>query len=205
MKYEVVNLKNIKVSQVDLSDRIWCCDVRTDIISRVIRWQQAKRQQGTHASKTVSQISGTTKKPFRQKGTGNARQGSLRSVQMRGGAVAHGPTNRSHAIKLQKKVRNLGLRSILSDKAKSSNLIVADKLELESAKTKAAAGILSNLGDSSILFVEKCTASPNFVKAVRNLDKISCLPVEGLNVYDVARHEKLVVSLEALAEIEERL
>ena len=206
MKYNVVNLDNKKVSQIDLDDRVWGCDVRKDIISRVIRWQLAKRRQGTHSTRTVSQVSGTTKKPFRQKGTGNARQGSLRSVQMRGGAVAHGPVDRSHSHKLQKKVRNFGLRSILSDKVKSGNLVITDAIDLKEPKTSHAKTVLSKVSDTSTLvIVPKAENSANFIKSTANLPNVNCLSVAGLNVYDLVRHEKVIITQGVVAEIEERL
>lgn len=205
MKYNVVNLKNEKVSQTDLNDRIWGCDVRRDIISRVIRWQQARFQQGTHKTRTVSEISGTTKKPFRQKGTGNARQGSLRSVQMRGGAVAHGPITRSHSHKLQKKVRNFGLRSVLSDKLKSGDLFIADTFELKDVKTKMVKSVLDNFEAKSVLIVDTDIMSGGFVMAAANLKHVDALAVAGLNVYDIAKHDKVIIAQQAIAKIEERL
>lgn len=206
MKYNVVNLDSKKVSQIDLDDRVWGCEVRRDIISRVVRWQLSKRRQGTHSTKTVSQVSGTTKKPFRQKGTGNARQGSLRSVQMRGGAVAHGPVDRSHAHKLQKKVRSLGLRSVLSDKVQSSNLVITDSLDLKEPKTSYAKNVISSLSDASTLVIVPLDASgSNFIRSVANLPNVNCLSVAGLNVYDIVRHEKVIITNSAVVEIEERL
>ncbi|MDP3641181.1 MAG: 50S ribosomal protein L4, partial [Alphaproteobacteria bacterium] len=136
MKTQVLSLDNKKTGDLALDSSVFGVEVRRDILARVVYWQLAKRRQGTHSTRTVSMISGTTRKPFRQKGTGNARQGSLRSVQFRKGAVAHGPHPRSHAHDLPKKVRALGLRCALSQKAAENKLIIVDSFDMSSHKTK---------------------------------------------------------------------
>jgi large subunit ribosomal protein L4 len=181
--------------------------VRIDIIKRVIDWQLLKRMSGTHKAKTVSDISGTTKKPHKQKGTGMARQGSLRSVQMRGGAVSHGPVVRSHAVKLQKKVRNLGLCCALSAKFNENRLILVEDLNIKSSKTKD----LKNIFDSKIFLgksyfiIDGQTLNENFVKASSNLVNISAVPAVGMNVYDIVKHEYVVITRSGLENIELRL
>src|ERR1700693_6246412 len=145
MKLKVHNLDNKEVGDIDLSDAVFGLPVRGDILARVVNWQLAKRRAGTHSTKGVSDISGTTKKPWKQKGTGRARQGSLRSPQFRGGAVIFGPVVRSHEYGLNKKIRKLGLKTALSVKQAEGKLIVVDGLG-EAAKTKALAASFAKLG-----------------------------------------------------------
>lgn len=179
--------------------------VRSDIIKRVVDWQLLKKMAGTHRAKTVSDISGTTKKPHKQKGTGMARQGSLRSVHMRGGAVSHGPVVRSHAIKLQKKVRNLGLRCALSSKFSEQKLIIVDNLDIHSYKTKNLVEVFKRFEGQSYFVVDGDKLNKNFTKASSNLSYVSAVPSMGLNVYDIIKHEYLVITKSGLNNIELRL
>lgn len=205
MKRDVYNLKNEKVSQLDLNKDIFDQEVRQDILARVIRWQLASRQQGTHKTKGISEISGTTKKPFRQKGTGNARLGSLRAPQCRGGATIFGPTPRSYAHSLPKKVRKLGLKIALSEKQKSGDLILIDSLDMKGAKTKEAKKVLEKLGAGSFLFIDEKTQGHSFGLAISNIIDADLLPQDGANVYDIIRREKLVMTVAAVKALEARL
>src|SRR5689334_25374347 len=154
MKLTVRNLDNQEVGDIELSEEVFGLPVRRDILARVVNWQLSKRRAGTHKTKGVSDISGTTKKPYRQKGTGRARQGSLRSPQFRGGAVIFGPVVRSHAFGLQKKVRRLALKSALSAKQAEGKLVVLDAAKLDEAKTKALGRRLESLGWESVLIID---------------------------------------------------
>jgi large subunit ribosomal protein L4 len=194
-----------EIGEYDLSESIFGRDVRVDIIKRVIDWQLLKRMSGTHKAKTVSDISGTTKKPHKQKGTGSARQGSLRSVQMRGGAVSHGPVVRSHAVKLQKKVRKMGLCCALAAKFQENRLILIDNLDISSSKTKNLTSMFERFAGKSYFVVDGDKLNENFVKASSNLHYISAAPSVGLNVYDIVKHEYLVLTKSALNNIESRL
>ncbi len=205
MKYDVINLDNKNVGSVELADDIFGIDVREDIIARVIDWQLAKRRAGTHSAKGISDISGTTKKPFKQKGTGHARQGSLRSPQFRGGAVIFGPVVRSHAYSLPKKIKALGLRSALSEKAKNGKLIVVDSVEIAEPKTKDLSARLQKLGWNATLVIDNPEASVNFVLASSNIVGLDILPPEGANVYDIVKSETLVITKDAIELLEARL
>lgn len=205
MKIELKSLENKVLGDITLSDTIFGQEVRPDLIARVIKWQLARRHQGTHKTKEIGDVSGTTKKPFRQKGTGNARQGSLRSPQMRGGAVIFGPVVRSHAFKLQKKVRKLALMSALSAKAKDGKLIIIDKVDLKSVKTVEAQRALSALSLKNALFVDGEVVNENFLKAFSNVPFVDVLPQQGINVYDIIKHENLVLTEAAVKKLEERL
>ena len=204
MKADVINLDKKSVGSVELADAVFGAEVRADIMHRVVRWQLAKRQAGTHKTKVVSEVSGTTKKPYKQKGTGSARQGSLRSAQMRGGGVIFGPVVRSHAHSLPKKIRQLGLKSALSSKAKDGKLVVIEDLGKD-AKTKALAGRFKKLGWSSALIIDGADVDEAFAHAARNIKGIDVLPSQGANVYDILRRDTLVLTKAALEKLEERL
>lgn len=206
MKLDVINLDKKSVGSVDLADSIFGVEVRGDVMHRVVRWQLAKRQAGTHKTKIVSEVSGTTKKPYKQKGTGSARQGSLRSVQMRGGGVAFGPVVRSHAFSLPKKIRALGLKSALSAKAKDGKIVVIEAADGgKNAKTKALVGRLKKLGWSSALIIDGAQIDEGFARAARNIPGIDVLPTQGANVYDILRRDTLVLTKAAIEKLEERL
>jgi large subunit ribosomal protein L4 len=179
--------------------------VRRDILARVINWQLAKRRAGTHKTKQVGEISGTTKKPWAQKGTGRARQGSLRSPQFRGGAVIFGPVVRDHGFSLQKKVRQLGLKTALTAKQKEGKLVVLDKASMNEPKTGALAKQFAALGWTSVLIIDGPDLDQNFARAARNLPGIDVLPQQGANVYDIMRRDTLVVTRDAVQHLEARL
>ncbi len=178
---------------------------RPDILARVVDWQLAKRRSGNHKTKGISDVQGTTKKPYAQKGTGRARQGSLRSPQFRGGAVIFGPVVRDHGYDLPKKVRRLGMRTALSSKQADGHLIIVDEATLPEARTKALEERLTKLGSSSVLFIGGRVVDDNLKRAARNLPHVDVLPVQGANVYDILRRETLVITKDAVAELEARL
>lgn len=204
MKVDVVSLDSKVVGQLDLNDEIFGQTVRRDILARVIRWQLAKRQAGTHQTKTISMIQGTTKKPYRQKGTGNARQGSLRSPQFRGGATIFGPVTRSHAHKLTRKFRALGLKVALSAKAAEKQLFIVDDLQKAGPKTKNFQEVLSKLAQNALI-IDSAAKVEGLRKAGGNLIEYGILPVEGANVYDILSYDVLVLSKDAVKGLEERL
>ena len=205
MKCDILTLDNKKAGDIDLSDGVFGAEVRKDIISRMINWQLAKRRSGNHKTKTISEISGTTKKPWRQKGSGRARQGSLRSAQFRGGSTIFGPVVRDHGHKLPKKVRKLALRSALSSKQADGKLIVIDNATLDAPKTKELANKFAALGWSNVLIVTGAEVDQNFARAAANLMNVDVLPQQGANVYDIIRRDTLVLTKDAVAHLEERL
>ncbi len=205
MQIDVINFDGKAVGKVELADQIFGLDARADILHRVVTWQRAKARAGTHAVKTVSDVAGSGKKAFKQKKTGNARQGERYNVHMRGGGVVHGPVVRSHEIDLPKKIRALGLKMALSSKAKDGNLIVIDSEKLSSAKTGALAKQLKKLNLDSALFVGGDTVDVNFQKSAANIPNIDALPTIGLNVLDILKHDKLVLTADAVKAVEARL
>ena len=204
MKLTVRNLDNQEVGDIELSEAVFGLPVRRDILARVVNWQLSKRRAGTHKTKGISDISGTTKKPYRQKGTGRARQGSLRSPQFRGGAVIFGPVVRSHEFGLQKKVRRLGLKTALSAKQAEGKLVVVDEARLDDAKTKALRSRFEALGWGSVLIIDGAV-NEGFARAARNLPKVDVLPEQGANVYDILRRDTLVLTRAAVQQLEARL
>ena len=204
MKVEVKNLSNQAAGKIELHDGVFGVEPRRDILARVVNWQLAKRRAGTHKTRTVSEISGTTAKPFRQKGSGKARQGSLRSVQFRGGAVAHGPVVRSHAHGLPKKVRSLGLKSALSAKQAAGQLVILDTAGA-SGKTKDLKKALEGFGWGSALVIDGAEVNEPFARAARNIPMFDVLPSQGANVYDILRRDMLVLTTEAVQQLEARL
>jgi large subunit ribosomal protein L4 len=205
MKLSVRNLDNQEVGDIELADAVFGLPVRRDILARVVNWQLAKRRAGTHKTKGVSDISGTSKKPYKQKGTGRARQGSLRSPQFRGGAVIFGPVVRSHEFDLQKKVRRLGLKTALSAKQAEGKLIVIDAARLDEAKTKALRARFDALGWDSVLIIDGATLDEGFARAARNLPRVDVLPQQGANVYDILRRDTLVLTRQGVEQLEARL
>ncbi len=205
MKLTVRNLDNEEVGDIELAEEVFGVPVRRDILARVVNWQLAKRRAGTHKTKGISEIQGTTKKPYKQKGTGRARQGSLRSPQFRGGAVIFGPVVRSHAFGLQKKVRRLGLKTALSAKQGEGKLVVIDTAHVGEAKTKALRARLEALGWGSVLIIDGPAVDENFARAARNLPRVDVLPQQGANVYDILRRDTLVLTREAVQHLEARL
>jgi large subunit ribosomal protein L4 len=205
MKTTVKNLSNEAVGEIDLADAVFALPARKDILARMVLWQLAKRRAGTHKTKGISDISGTTKKPWRQKGTGRARQGSLRSPQFRGGARIFGPVVRSHEHDLTKKMRKLALKTALSAKAQEGKLLVLDAAIADSHKTKALFAQLQGLGVASALIIDGANLNENFARAVRNIPQIDLLPEQGANVYDILRRDTLVLTRNAVEQLEARL
>lgn len=205
MKCQVTTLDAKSAGDIDLDDGIFALPVRPDILARMVNWQLAKRRQGTHKTKGISDIQGTTKKPYNQKGTGRARQGSLRSPQFRGGAVIFGPVVRSHAHDLPKKVRKLALKTALSAKQADGKLIVLDAAKLAKGRTKDLVGKFAKLGWNSVLIVDGPALDDNFRRAAANIPGVDLLPQQGANVYDILRRDTLVLTKDALQHLEARL
>jgi large subunit ribosomal protein L4 len=205
MKVQVKTLQNAAAGDIELDDAIFGVAVRPDLLARVINWQLAKRRSGNHKTKGISDIMGTTKKPYKQKGTGNARQGSLRSPQFRGGARIFGPVVRSHEFDLPKKVRKLALKTALSTKAAEGKLIVIDTAMAETHKTTALAEAFNKMGFTSALVIDGNSLDQNFERAARNIPLIQLMPTEGANVYDIMRRDTLVLTRAAVAQLGERL
>ncbi|PWC43798.1 50S ribosomal protein L4 [Azospirillum sp. TSO22-1] len=205
MKATIKNLNNEAVGEIELADEIFGLQVRSDLLHRMVNWQLAKRRAGTHKTKGISEIRGTTKKPYKQKGTGRARQGSTRSPQFRGGATIFGPVVRSHEHGLTKKVRKLALKTALSAKAADGKLIVLDAATAESHKTKELVARFAKLGLTSVLFIDGANLDENFVKASRNIPLVDVLPEQGANVYDILRRDTLVLTRNAVEQLEARL
>ena len=204
MELKVVSLAGEDLGSVALPDAIFGLEPRADILHRCVRWQLAKRQRGTHDVKNRSEINRTGKKIYRQKGTGSARHGPAKVNLFRGGGRSFGPTPRSHAIDLPKKVRALALKHALSAKAKEGAILVLDKASVEEAKTKSLHRSFSNLGLSSALIIDGAQVDEKFLLAARNIPDIDVLPVQGINVYDVLRCPKLVLTRSALEALEAR-
>jgi large subunit ribosomal protein L4 len=204
MDLTIKTLDGKDAGKLSVSDQIFGLDPREDIIARMIRYQLAKKQQGTHQTKTRAEISRTGKKMYKQKGTGRARHHSARAPQFRGGGRAHGPVVRSHAHDLPKKIRALALRHALSAKLKSEDVIIIDSLIAAEAKTKALVGTLAGLGLTNALFIGGAELDANFKLAAQNIPNIDVLPVQGINVYDILRRSKLVLSKAAVEALEER-
>jgi large subunit ribosomal protein L4 len=205
MKAAVKNLDNQDVGSIDLAEEVFGLPIRRDILARMVHWQLAKRRAGTHKTKGISEVQGTTKKPWRQKGTGRARQGSLRSPQFRGGAVIFGPVVRSHAFDLQKKVRRLALKTALSAKQAEGKLVVLEAATLNEPKTRELAERFEKLGWRSVLIIGGATLDENFARAARNLPQVDVLPQQGANVYDILRRDTLVLTRDAVQHLEARL
>jgi large subunit ribosomal protein L4 len=205
VKLVVRNLDNQEVGDIELAESVFGLPVRRDILARVVNWQLAKRRAGTHQTKGISDIRGTTKKPYKQKGTGRARQGSLRSPQFRGGARIFGPIVRTHAFALQKKVRRLGLKTALSAKHGEGKLVVIDTARIAEAKTKALRARLDALGWASVLIIDGPVVDAAFARAARNLPQVDVLPQQGANVYDILRRDTLVLTRAAVRDLQARL
>lgn len=205
MKIKVVTLENKAAGEIELNDSIFGLPVRTDLLHRMVEWQRAKAQAGTHKTKTVSEISGTTKKPWKQKGSGNARAGSLRSTQFRGGSTIFGPVVRSHAVGMNKKVRKLALKHALSSKQADGTLFVIDSAEVSKPQTKVIAAAFKKNGWDAPLIIDGETVNEGFAKAARNIIHVDILPQQGVNVYDILRHKQLILTKDAVKHLEERL
>ena len=204
MDIKITTLAGDAAGEIKLSDEIFGLDPREDILQRVVRWQLAKKQQGTHKTKGRAEIARTGAKMYKQKGTGRARHSSARAPQFRGGGKAHGPVVRSHEHDLPKKVRALGLKHALSAKLKSSSLIVVDELALSDAKTKVLIADFAKLGLTNALVIGGAELDQNFKRAASNIPNIDVLPIQGINVYDILRRGTLVLSKAAVEALEER-
>ncbi|MDD9901687.1 MAG: 50S ribosomal protein L4 [Alphaproteobacteria bacterium] len=204
MKVAVKSLENKKVGDIDLNEAVFGVTVRADILHRVVNWQLAKRRSGNHKTKGESEVSGTGKKPFRQKGTGNARRGTMRGAHHTGGAVIFGPVVRDHGYDMPKSIRKLALKTALSAKQAEGKLIVVDAAAPKTHKTKDMKKALEALGVTSALFVDK-ELSDNLALSLRNIPHTTVLPQEGINVYDILRRDTLVLTKDAVATLEERL
>jgi large subunit ribosomal protein L4 len=205
MKLNVVNFDNKDLGTIDVTDTVFGAPQRKDILARVVHWQLAKRRAGTHKTKGISDIQGTTKKPFPQKGGGRARQGSLRSPQFRGGAVIFGPVVRDHGYSLPKKVRRLAMRTALSAKQAEGKLVIIDDAKIAGAKTSALATSLRKFGWSSVLIVDGREMNGDLVRAAANIPHVDVLPSQGANVYDILRRDVLVLTKSAVEQLEARL
>lgn len=205
MKVAVKNLQNKEVGNIDLDDSVFGVEVRKDLLHRVVVYQLAKRRGGNHKTKGISEISGTGKKPWAQKGTGRARAGSIRRPQDRGGAVIFGPVVRSHAIDVPKKLRQHALKCALSSKIADGKVIVLDEAKSKDHKTKTMAIALKDLGIKSAVIICGEELDANFARAVNNIPNIDVLPVQGANVYDILRRDVLVITKEAIEKLVGRL
>ncbi|MEQ8348335.1 MAG: 50S ribosomal protein L4 [Sneathiellaceae bacterium] len=205
MEATVTSLDNQPQGTIELDDAIYAVEPRADILQRTVRWQLAKRQAGTHKSKTYGEVSGSTRKIFKQKGTGRARHGGSRAPQFRGGGKAFGPVVRSHAHDLPKKIRRLALRCALAAKAQAGDLVVLDSAALTEAKTGDLARKFKALGWSNTLIIDGAELDGNFARAARNIPGIDVLPSQGANVYDILRRRQLVLTRAAVDALQARL
>jgi large subunit ribosomal protein L4 len=205
MKLDVISLDASKAGSIELDDAIFGLVPRRDILHRVVRWQLAKRQAGTHSVLGKSEVSYSTKKIYRQKGTGGARHGSRKAPIFRHGGTYKGPTPRSHAHDLNKKFRALGLKHALSAKAGAGELIVIDEAKLAEGKTRLLAQALKGLGWKRALVIDGAAVDANFARAAQNLDGIDVLPSVGANVYDILKRDTLVLTKAGVEALEARL
>jgi large subunit ribosomal protein L4 len=203
MKLDIHNFDAEAAGSADLPDEIFGIAPRPDIMARVVHWQLAKRRSGNHKVKGMGEVSGTTRKPYKQKGTGNARQGSLRAPQFRTGGAVHGPVVRDHGYNLNKKVRRLGLLSALSQKAADGKLVILDAVAALD-KTKDVAARVKKFGWTSALIVD-AAVDQKFLAASRNIHGLDILPVIGANVYDILQHDTLVITQAGVDALKERL
>jgi large subunit ribosomal protein L4 len=204
MKVSVTTLEATSAGEVELKDEIFGLEPRKDILHRMVRYQLLKRMAGTHHAQDRSEVTVTGKKMYRQKGTGGARHGDKSVPQWRGGGKAFGPKPRSHAIDLPKKVRALALRHALSSKAKAGDIVVLEKAAVDAGKTRDLRDRLAKLSLDNALFIDGAELELGFARAARNLPNIDVLPIQGINVYDILRRKKLVLTKAALAALEER-
>ena len=204
MKADVITLDASSAGSIELSDDVFALEPRTDILQRMVRYQLAKRQAGTHKAKQRGEVNGPNRKIYKQKGTGQARHGNDKPPQFRGGGRAFGPVPRSHAHNLPKKVRALALKHALSAKAKSNAIVVLDKAELSEPRTANLRGKFDGLGLMNALIIDGASLQDNFALAARNIPNVDVLPVHGINVYDILRRDKLVLTRAAVEALEER-
>jgi large subunit ribosomal protein L4 len=204
MKLDVIKLDGGKAGSIDLDEALFGLEPRVDILHRVVRWQRNNAQAGTHKVKTRSEVSYSTKKIYRQKGTGGARHGARSAPIFRGGGVYKGPTPRSHGHELPKKVRVLGLKHALSAKAKAGELVVIDAA-VSDGKTSALAKMVLNLGWKRALIIDGAAVNENFAQAARNIDGLDILPTMGANVFDILKRDTLVITKAGLEALGARL
>ena len=205
MDVKVTTLDGKEAGSIALKDEIFGLEPRADILQRMVRYQLSKRQAGTHKTKMRGEVDRTTAKAYKQKGTGQARHGAKSAPQFRGGGKAFGPVVRSHAHELPKKVRQLALRHALSAKAREDAIIIVDALSIDAPKTKALRDRFAKMGVSNALFIGGSTIEDSFAMAARNIIGVDVLPIQGINVYDILRRQKLVLTKDAVAALEERL
>ena len=205
MKQDVISIENKKVGTIDLDETVFGLDARPDILARVVNWQLAKRRSGNHKVKQRSEVRGGGRKPFRQKGTGRARQGTSRAPQLRGGGVVFGPTPRDHSIGLPKKVRKLALKTALSAKLSEGKLVVLESAALKSPKTAELVKQIDNLGWRSALVICGDAVDEVFARAASNIVDLDVLPSVGANVYDILRRDVLALTRDAVERLVERL
>ncbi len=205
MKTDVIKLDAKKAGTVDLDDAIFGLEPRADILHRVVRWQRNNAQAGTHKVKTRSEVNYSTKKIYRQKGTGGARHGARSAPIFRGGGVYKGPTPRSHGHELTKKFRKLGLRHALSAKVTAGELVVIDTADMKDAKTSTLAKTIKELGWKRVLVIDGAEVNENFAKAARNIEGLDILPSQGANVYDILKRDTLVLTKAGVEALEARL
>lgn len=205
MKTNVTTLDASKAGDITLDEGVFGVPVRSDVLQRMVVWQLAKRRAGTHKVQSRGEVKGSTKKIYRQKGTGGARHSDRKPSLFRGGAPAFGPVVRSHEKKLPKKVRKLALKTALSSKLADGKLIIIDSLALAQPKTRDLGGKLEKLGLSSVLFIDGAEVDANFSKAAQNIGSVDVLPSQGTNVYDILRRDTLVLSKSAVEILEARL
>ena len=206
MQKQVFNLNNKPVNKIDLPDLVFNIKVLPDLIHQYLRYQNAKNRQGTHTTKTRSEVKGKAKKPFAQKGTGNARQGSSKAPHFRGGAISMGPQNRDYSFSLNKKEKKLALKCMLSEKNQKDEIIILDDIKLKSHKTKELVLMLKNFKFNSALFVyDPIKLDKNFMKASNNIPKVNLLSQSGINVKDLIHHEKIFILKDSIDAISKRL
>ncbi len=205
MKLDVINLDGGNAGSIDLDEALFGLEPRADILHRVVRWQRAKSQAGTHSTLGKSDVSYSTKKIYRQKGTGGARHGSKKAPIFRHGGVYKGPQPRSHAHDLPKKFRALGLRHALSAKAKAGELVIVDSLAMAEAKTAMLAKAVQERGWKRVLVIDGAAVDANFALAARNIEGVDVLPTIGANVYDILKRDTLVITKAGIEALEARL
>ena len=205
MKYDIKNLDSKKVGSITLNKEVFGLPIRKDVLNSVINWQLTNKRQGSHKTKTRSEVRGTTAKAFRQKGTGKARRGNLKTNILRGGGVTHGPVLRNHKNNLPKKVRKLGLKTALSVKEKEKKIMILDKFILTKPSTKEIQKKLKKMGVVSALLVDTKKMDKNFKNSTLNLHNINLLPTVGLNVYDILKFKTLIFTKDAIEEVEKKL
>lgn len=205
MKMKVTTLDNKENGEIELNDSIFAVPVRRDVLARVVNWQLARRRAGTHKTLTRGEVSGRGQKAYRQKGTGRARRGDMKTNIMRGGGTVHGPAPRDYAHDLPRKFRQLALKTALSAKAADGKLSVLDSAKLDSHKTRELAKRFEGLGWSNTLIIDGAEIDEMFARASRNIPTVDVLPQQGANVYDILRRDRLVLTRTAVEALEARL